>query len=85
MSTDGAVLQVFIEKESITVAAGMPQVWMTLFKYMEHSGRTLAGLECAIIGGSAAPPYLLEGFTVHGARPLQVGSNSNPNPKSTAE
>jgi fatty-acyl-CoA synthase len=62
---DGASLYALMKEERVTLALGVPTVWLMLFQHVEASGadpkRDLA-LRRVIIGGSAAPRAMSEKF-----------------------
>lgn len=47
--------------EAVTVAAGVPTVWLGIARVLERTGESL-GLRQAVCGGSAAPPALIRQF-----------------------
>ncbi|MEI9929233.1 MAG: AMP-binding protein [Rhizomicrobium sp.] len=53
--TDGAALAALIRDEKVTVAAGVPTVWLGLMDHLDETGEDVPGLERVIIGGSACP------------------------------
>ena len=57
---DPAVLCDLMNREKVTHSAGVPTVWLSMFQHMDASGVTLPALRQAIIGGSAAPRFMLE-------------------------
>jgi acyl-CoA synthetase (AMP-forming)/AMP-acid ligase II len=57
---DPAVLCDLMNREKVTHSAGVPTVWLSMFQHMDASGVTLPTLRQAIIGGSAAPRFMLE-------------------------
>ncbi len=57
---DPAVLCNLMNREKVTHSAGVPTVWLSMFQHMDASGVTLPTLRQAIIGGSAAPRFMLE-------------------------
>ena len=58
--TDGASLARLIASEGVTVAVGVPTVFLGLCEYLEASGEKLPSLERIILGGAATPPALME-------------------------
>ena len=56
----GAQLAEVIAREAVTIALGVPTVWVGLIRYLRSSGQRLATMKRAIIGGAAAPPSLIE-------------------------
>jgi acyl-CoA synthetase (AMP-forming)/AMP-acid ligase II len=54
------VLCDLMNREKVTHSAGVPTVWLATFQHMDATGITLPTLRQAIIGGSAAPRFMLE-------------------------
>lgn len=59
---DGETLQDLIESESVTLAAGVPTVWLGLLQYLEASGKGLDSLQRTVVGGSACPISIMKTF-----------------------
>ncbi len=57
---DAAVLCDLMNREHATHSAGVPTVWLAIFQHMDATGEALPDLRHAIIGGSAAPRFMLE-------------------------
>ncbi|WP_338466001.1 long-chain fatty acid--CoA ligase [Novosphingobium sp. ZN18A2] len=57
---DPAVLCDLMQREKVTHSAGVPTVWLATFQHMDATGATLPHLKQAIIGGSAAPRFMVE-------------------------
>lgn len=57
---DAAVLCELMQREKVTHSAGVPTVWLATFQHMDATGATLPALRHAIIGGSAAPRFMVE-------------------------
>jgi fatty-acyl-CoA synthase len=57
---DGASLARLIAAESVTIAVGVPTVWLGLVEYLEATGGELPTLERIVVGGSPLPPALME-------------------------
>ncbi|MFO1256089.1 MAG: long-chain fatty acid--CoA ligase [Sphingomonadaceae bacterium] len=57
---DAAVLCELMNREEVTHSAGVPTVWLATFQHMDATGVTLPTLRHAIIGGSAAPRFMIE-------------------------
>jgi fatty-acyl-CoA synthase len=53
-----------LEKERVTYAAGVPTVWMGLLQLLDAQPKAwdLSGLRGLLVGGSAAPRAMIEGF-----------------------
>ncbi len=57
---DAKVLCDLMNRERVTHSAGVPTVWLSMFQHMDATGEGLSDLRHAIIGGSAAPRFMLE-------------------------
>jgi 3-(methylthio)propionyl---CoA ligase len=56
---DGASLARLIAAEGVTVAVGVPTVWLGLCEYLEASGDRLPSLKRIVSGGASLPPALM--------------------------
>ncbi len=59
---DGKSLYELFETEKVTVTAGVPTVWLGLLGHMKANGLKFTTLKRAVVGGSAAPPAMIEQF-----------------------
>ena len=59
---DGEALYQLMESEDVTVALGVPTIWLALLQYTENAGKRLDKLQRTIIGGAAVPRMLIEAF-----------------------
>jgi fatty-acyl-CoA synthase len=57
---DGAHLASLILGEAVTVAVGVPTVWLNLLEHVERSNVALPTLERIVVGGSPLSPALME-------------------------
>ena len=57
--TDGARLAGLIDRHQVTVAVGVPTVWLGLLDHLDAVGGETESLERIIIGGSSCPDSLL--------------------------
>jgi len=62
VALDGASLYELFEKEKVSFTAGVPTVWLALLQYMQANRLKLSTVKYAVIGGSAAPPAMIETF-----------------------
>ena len=60
LALDGASVYELFEKEGVTFTAGVPTVWLALLNHMQANDLKLSTLKYAVIGGSAAPPAMIE-------------------------
>ncbi|MGB1875419.1 MAG: AMP-binding protein [Rhodospirillaceae bacterium] len=64
---DGQSLFEFMDAEGVTMALGVPTVWMSLLDHMDKVGRKPAGLNSVVIGGAAASEAIINRFELdHG-------------------
>ena len=63
-----SALAALIEEEQVTVAAGVPTIWMGVLP--ELAGRDVSALRSIPCGGSAVPRSLSEGYREQTGRPL---------------
>lgn len=52
---DGETLCKLINKESVTLSAGVPTVWLALLEYLNKSGDSIDSLQRIGVGGAACP------------------------------
>ncbi len=57
---DGASLARLIAAEGVTVAAGVPTVWLGLVEHLEATGGAVPSLERILVGGAPMPPALMK-------------------------
>ncbi|MFC6633400.1 long-chain fatty acid--CoA ligase [Microbulbifer taiwanensis] len=59
---DGESLYRLMDREGVTLTAGVPTVWLGLQKHLQEYGFELPTLKRMVVGGSAAPPSMIEYF-----------------------
>lgn len=69
---DGASLCTLIADEGVTVAAGVPTVWIALLEHLRETGMTLPSLSRVIVGGAALPESVLRGFDAIGVEAIHA-------------
>jgi fatty-acyl-CoA synthase len=62
LSADPAALADLIERERVTVLAGVPTVWIGLLQHLEQNPRDVSSIRYITAGGSAVPINLIERF-----------------------
>jgi fatty-acyl-CoA synthase len=68
----GASLYELMETEQVTLSLGVPTVWLGLLRYLEEGGRRFSTLKRTVIGGSAVPLAMIQGFEEkYGVRVIQ--------------
>ncbi|NCF38280.1 MAG: AMP-binding protein, partial [Gammaproteobacteria bacterium] len=82
---DGEALYELLEAENVTLALGVPTVWLALLQYCEQQGKTLNALERTVIGGAAVPRSMIEQFKkVHDVQAIQGWGMTEMSPLGTA-
>jgi acyl-CoA synthetase (AMP-forming)/AMP-acid ligase II len=59
---DGASLHALMNDERVTIACGVPTVWLGLLAQLRATGGRLTTVKRIMTGGSACPPLLLQAF-----------------------
>lgn len=59
---DGESLADLISRENVTMSAGVPTIWLGVLDHLRKTGMKLPSLKRLLIGGSACPDALFEGF-----------------------
>ena len=59
---DGAALFELMDSEDVTMALGVPTVWLALMQYCESEGKRLDKLRRSLVGGAAVPRSMIEAF-----------------------
>jgi fatty-acyl-CoA synthase len=85
---DGESLVNLIDTHSVSIALGVPTIWLGLLGHAKAAGSKLASLERTVVGGSACPPSMITQFreeygveTVHAwgmSEMSPLGSVNNP-------
>ncbi|ASS93656.1 long-chain fatty acid--CoA ligase [Peribacillus simplex] len=56
------ILAELIETEKVTIAAGVPTIWMGLLKELEEGSHDTSSIRAVLCGGSAAPKSMIKTF-----------------------
>ena len=59
---DGKSIYELIESEGVTMAAGVPTVWLGLLNHTAQHGLKFSTMRRTVIGGSACPPAMIKTF-----------------------
>ena len=59
---DGASLYELLDKEKVTLSAGVPTVWLALLDYCKQNKLKMSSVKRTLIGGSAVPYAMIERF-----------------------
>ncbi|MHA6344975.1 long-chain fatty acid--CoA ligase [Roseivivax sp. CAU 1761] len=80
---DGSALWQLMEEEGVTSAWGVPTVWLGLRAEIEARGRPPAGFAQVVVGGSAAPRSMIEGFERAGIEVIHAWGMTEMSPVGT--
>lgn len=83
---DPASLLLTMESERVTVAGGVPTIWLGILATLDADPKKydLKSVRTMVIGGSAAPPSLIEGFKKrHGLEVTHAWGMTETNPLGT--
>lgn len=56
---DGKSVHELMVQEKVTMSAGVPTIWLGLLHYLEQTGKRLDTVKSLVIGGAAAPRFLI--------------------------
>ncbi len=59
---DGASIYELLDKEKVTLSAGVPTVWLALLDYCRQNNLKMSSVKRTLIGGSAVPYAMIERF-----------------------
>ena len=82
---DAESLLELLAEEQVTIAAGVPTVWMSVLQALdaEPDRWALGHLRRLIVGGSAIPHSMFEGFDGHGVEVIQAWGMTETSPLGT--
>jgi acyl-CoA synthetase (AMP-forming)/AMP-acid ligase II len=80
---DGESLQGLIETEGATFTVGVPTVFTMLLDHLRRTGKGIAPLSRAGIGGSAVPRAMIDELAGHGCTVLQLWGMTETSPLGT--
>ena len=81
---DGESLCNLFDQERVTYSLGVPTIWLGALKYAEETGKGFSSMKRVVIGGSAAPPSMIEAFDKkHGVRALHAWGMTEMSPLGT--
>ena len=82
---DGETLCELLDSEDVTLALGVPTVWLALLQYTEKAGKRLDKLQRTIVGGAALPRAMIEAFRdLHGVDVRQAWGMTETSPLGVA-
>jgi fatty-acyl-CoA synthase len=81
---DPASLVDLMVRERVTVAGGVPTIWIGILQLLDSQKFDLSAMRTMVIGGSAAPPGLIDGFRArHGLEVTHAWGMTETNPLGT--
>lgn len=81
---DGASLAALIAGEGVTIAVGVPTVWLGLFDHLDESGIELPSLKRVMVGGAPMPPALMARIEARGVEVQTTWGMTELSPLGTA-
>jgi fatty-acyl-CoA synthase len=73
-----------IQAEKVTFTAGVPTLWVGLLNLLEKERYDLSTLRALVVGGAAAPQYMIEGFDKkHGLKIVHAWGMTETSPLGT--
>jgi len=85
MQMEGEPLYDLIEKEDVTLAFGVPTIWMGLLNYCRENNKVLSSVKNTVIGGSALSLAILKEFDeVHEVNVIQGWGMTEMSPLGTS-
>ena len=84
MTGNAEALINLMQEEQVTMAAGVPTVWLGLLQYLDKSGQTLSSLERTVVGGAACPLSIMDEFRdKHGVETFHAWGMTETSPLGT--
>jgi fatty-acyl-CoA synthase len=82
---DAPSLLELMSAERVTVAGGVPTIWLGILALLDQDASRwdLSSMRTMVIGGSAAPPALIDGFKRHGLEVTHAWGMTEMNPLGT--
>lgn len=83
-TNDADVLCDLMHAEKVTLASGVPTVWLAFFQHIDAGGAVPPSLKQITVGGSAAPRAMLGRFLDLGIKPTHLWGMTETSPVATA-
>jgi fatty-acyl-CoA synthase len=80
---DGKSLYELMESEGVTMAAGVPTVWLGLLNHVQSVGGGFTHMRRTVIGGSACPPSMIAKFREYAVTVLHAWGMTEMSPLGT--
>jgi fatty-acyl-CoA synthase len=72
-----------IQDEQVTIAAGVPTVWLSMLALLQRTPYDLSSLRCIVCGGAAVPQSLIEAYDTLGVPIVQAWGLTETAPTAT--
>jgi len=80
---DGESLVRLIDNEQVTMALGVPTIWMGLLAALETTGSKIESLKRTLVGGSALPTVMIPAFAKYGVELVHAWGMTETSPLGT--
>jgi fatty-acyl-CoA synthase len=80
---DGTSLVGLIDSEKVTMALGVPTIWMGLLAALETTGSKIESLKRTVVGGSALPTVMIPAFAKYGVELIHAWGMTETSPLGT--
>jgi fatty-acyl-CoA synthase len=80
---DGASVYELLEKEGVTMSAGVPTIWAALLKHVTDNKLSFTTFNRTLIGGSSCPPAMMDAFHNLGVRVIHAWGMTELSPLGT--
>jgi fatty-acyl-CoA synthase len=82
-SPDSADIVELIEREKVTISAGVPSVWLKVIDYAENNEVNFTSLDTIAVGGSAVPKSMIRWFDTHDTEVIHAWGMTEASPIGT--
>ena len=80
---EAALICELMRREKVTHGGGVPTVWLSLFQHLDATGESIPDLKQVVVGGSAAPRFMVERLMKQGVRVAHVWGMTETSPIGT--
>jgi len=79
---DGKTICTLANQEQVTISAGVPTVWLSVFSYLESNPQIKfpKSFQRVVVGGTAPPRSMIENFLEHGIQFIQIWGMTETSP-----
>lgn len=80
---DGPSVYALFEQQKVTLAAGVPTVWLSVLHHMQSTNQKLSTVKRMVVGGSACPPSLMQAYADIGVKMIHAWGMTELSPLGT--